>query len=269
MERYWNELKAHPAADNFPLMVSSDLESLAHDIKKSGQLFPIMLTNEETPRILDGRNRLRAFAFLANERKEKEKSGEQVGPQLEPWIETYKGELKPFDYVRAVNWERMHLNPSQRARLAVLMMPKAQEEARVRMESGRAADDPCKAAEVAGKLYNVSPRQVEKAARIQKEDPKAFEKLGEKNGSTVNSAYAKLPKKTKCEQRKQANSELMDALRDFFTALSTAQTKLRALKLEVRDVPSSLDSLERGRYLSYVINFEKELGLVMVKLQGR
>ncbi|MGB8014160.1 MAG: hypothetical protein WCF68_21290 [Terriglobales bacterium] len=184
----WSKLKAHPAADMFPLMGSGDLESLANNIRLSGQLFPITLTKDGL--ILDGRNRLAAYKRPALK-------------GLEPWILTYEGSLTPMDYVRSVNWERMHLNPSQRAQLAVLLLPEAQRKAAERQGkrndltsgSGDPNVENGRAVEVVAKQMGVSPAQVKRAARIQKENPAAAERIKE-GKSTVRTEHSKLPKKT-------------------------------------------------------------------------
>ena len=128
----WKTLVANPAADLFPRMLGSEVESLAQNIEKSGQLFPIILWKPDQS-ILDGRNRLAAFKL-------------PILDDVKPRIETYNGELKPLDYVRAVNLERMHLNLSERTRLAVLLLADAKREAKERQLSGK----PVAAGEVKG-----------------------------------------------------------------------------------------------------------------------
>jgi hypothetical protein len=180
----WQNLKAHPAADLFPRMVGSDLESLANSIKRNGQLFPIMRYKDGS--VLDGRNRLAAF-------------GLKVLSKVEPRIETYNGELSAVDYVRSVNWERMHLSQSQRTALAVLLLPEARRKAAEREKAGTLASADAtvgKAAEEVAAQMGVSSRQVERAVQIQKEAPEAFEKL-HTSETTVRAEHAKLPKKKK------------------------------------------------------------------------
>jgi len=197
-EMNWKTLTAHPAADMFPLMTASDVESLANNIRLNGQLFPITLT-KDGKQILDGRNRLRAYQQ----------------PQLagaEPWIETYKGSLTPVDYVRSVNWERMHLSQSQRTALAVLLLPDEKRKAAERQLAGKTLEstdakvETGRAAEVAAKKMNVSKRQVERLAAVQKEAPEAFEKVKE-GKSTVRAEHAKLPKKAKAAPKKIAEAD--------------------------------------------------------------
>lgn len=49
----WRNYKAHPAADIFPRMVGSDLESLAANISRNGQLFPVIVGKDGL--VWDGR----------------------------------------------------------------------------------------------------------------------------------------------------------------------------------------------------------------------
>jgi hypothetical protein len=209
----WKTLLAHPAADQFPLMCGMDLENLAGNILAKGQVFPIILTNEETPRILDGRNRLAAYRLL-----------EAQGVVRTPWIETYRGELSPEDYVQSVNWERMHLNPAQKAALGALMIEdqiiggQLKEEAKANQQAAlKKGDSPSaaisangKVADIVAKKLNISGDQVERAVRLKHENPEGFQKLKE-GTSTVNAEYTKLPKKgKKAEVKQEGDAKLLD-----------------------------------------------------------
>jgi ParB-like chromosome segregation protein Spo0J len=235
----WQNLKANPAADLFPRMVASDLESLANSIKRDGQKFPIILYKDGS--VLDGRNRLAAF-------------GLEVLSKVEPQIETYNGELSPVDYVRVVNWERMHLSPAQRTHLAVLLLPEAKRKAATREKAGTLASSDAtvgKAAEEVAEVVKVSSAQVERGARIQREAPEGFDKLGT-NETTVHAEYAKLPKKKRKTPRpmvemskpksedgqltiKQANNQL-EKLQEASTSLIGVEFVLRAADDFERDL---------------------------------
>lgn len=93
------ELKAHPAAELFPLMEGEDFSALLHDIKAHGQRDAIVVLGHE---ILDGRNRYRACQQL------------HIKPRLEEWDE--QGD--PIEYVVSKNLHRRHLSASQRAMIA-------------------------------------------------------------------------------------------------------------------------------------------------------
>lgn len=255
----WTKLQPHPAADKFPRMVASELESLANSIRLNGQLFPVMLTADGL--ILDGRNRLAAYSLAMME-------------GLEPWIETYSGSLTPNDYVRSVNWERMHLNPSQRASLAVLMLPKAKEEAKQRQ--GKRTDLTSasvdaevkngKATAIVSDLMKVSPAQVERAAAIQKKNPEAFERIKE-GKSTVRAEHAKLPPTDKKAAKKAADDTFTAALDKVFTALNSFNSGLQQLNLDLHDIPK-LEEAERSKYLESALRLQKQLNTLIRKLQG-
>jgi hypothetical protein len=271
----WTKLEAHAAANAFPRMVDSELQSLADDINTNGQIFPIVLTKEkpsrivngeevlgEPQKILDGRNRHAAYLML-----------KKRGIELEPRIETYEGALSPRDYVRSVNWERMHLSQAERIRIGVLMIPKAQAEARARQATGKAPEvEPDKvdavtvsgkASAVASKAVGVSPRTLERAARVKLEAPEAFEKITQ-GVSAVNTEYAKLsPKPSRRSQTKNEAEQMECALAEFFGVLTPALRQLKS-KLDVREVPASLDERKRGQYL----NTAMEVNAIIRKLQG-
>jgi hypothetical protein len=242
----WKNLKAHPAADMYPLMGKADLESLANNIRLTEQRFPVMLTPDGL--ILDGRNRIAAYKLPLLE-------------GLEPWIETYTGPLTPMDYVRSVNWERMHLSQSQRTALAVLLLPDARRKAAERELAGKKAlastDAPVGKAvnEVATKM-NVAPAQVERLAAVQKEAPEAFEKVKE-GKSTVRAEHAKLPKKTKTTPKKPAPP----------TTLDKVLKKIQQSHLLFLDVPaseySSLSDLDLDFYLDAFIDAQNALSRVV------
>lgn len=226
----WKTLEAHPAADQFPLMCGIDLKNLAGNIRAKGQVFPIILTNEEMPRILDGRNRLAAYRLL-----------EAQGVIKAPWIETYRGELSPEDYVQSVNWERMHLNGTQRAALAVLMKEgpfvgaQLKEEAKKRQgkrndltsASAEAKVKPNgRVSDLVAEKMNVSGAEVERADRIRKENPEGFQKLKD-GASTVRAEYSKLPKKQRTQETILSDDDIRRRFRE------KAEKELGKLMLKV------------------------------------
>lgn len=88
------ELKSHPAADIFPLMMGDEYDRLVKSISADGLEVPIMLHDGM---ILDGRNRYRAC--------------KEVG--AEPRSVEWKGDGSPADYVWRMNVHRRHLNEGQ------------------------------------------------------------------------------------------------------------------------------------------------------------
>lgn len=162
--------RSHPAARLFPMMSQAELSKLAEDIKKNGQLEPISLYGDL---ILDGRNRAAVCKMLG------------IAPmsvQVEP--------SSPVQYVMAKNLHRRHLTTGQRTRIAVEMVPMLEEEAKKRqgrrtdlIENKDTATSPpnggevMSAASVAAKAADVSPRTVERALRVRRQDPELYKKF--------------------------------------------------------------------------------------------
>lgn len=92
-------MKAHPAAELFPLIDGADFDALVADIRANGLREGVWLTSDGL--VLDGRNRIRAC--------------EAVG--IEPTFRTYEGD-DPVGFVLSLNLHRRHLNESQRAMVA-------------------------------------------------------------------------------------------------------------------------------------------------------
>lgn len=153
----------HPAASRFPLMSDAELDELAADIKARGLDNPILLHEGQ---VIDGRNRILACRRAG------------VFPTYKDW--DCRGG-SPVGFVLATNVKRRHLTESQRAMLAVELLPDFEAEAKQRQqralkkgdekpvgapvpERGTAAS---KAAEAAG----VSERYVKAAKAVAKKAP--------------------------------------------------------------------------------------------------
>jgi ParB-like chromosome segregation protein Spo0J len=106
-------LEFHPAANLFPLMEGDDFAALVADIAEHGQREPIVLHDGL---ILDGRNRYRACERLG------------LAPQYCQW----DGIGSPTAYVISLNLHRRHLTSSQRAVIALDVLPMLEAEARER-----------------------------------------------------------------------------------------------------------------------------------------
>ena len=89
------ELKAHPAADLFPMLDEKRLQELAEDISQAGQREAIRLFDGM---ILDGRNRYAACKKMG----------------IEPRFEQVDPSIDPFAYVWSLNGERRDLTADQR-----------------------------------------------------------------------------------------------------------------------------------------------------------
>ena len=115
MSRY----PVHPVAELFPLLEGDELTEMAESIGRHGLLHPIVL---HEGRIVDGRNRLRACELA------------HVEPSFTEW--TGKGD--PGDWIVATNLQRRHLNPSQRALIALELKKVYETQAQERMLAGTA-----------------------------------------------------------------------------------------------------------------------------------
>jgi len=149
-------MKAHPAAEIFPLLTSIDMANLAKSIREDGQKFPIIV---HEGLILDGRNRFRACQI----------SG------IDPWTEEWDGEGSPTAFVIAANLHRRHLDESQRGIVAGRATKMFEAEAAERQRESwknRGRDVPAnlpergEAREKAAALLNVSPRTAENGKRV-------------------------------------------------------------------------------------------------------
>jgi ParB-like chromosome segregation protein Spo0J len=111
-------MRAHPAADLFPLLPDDQLAELAQDIRVRGLVEPIVTVDVSgVTMILDGRNRYRACLVAG------------VEPRTIAWDGTGGS---PSGFVLAKNIHRRHLSPSQRAAIAVDLLPMLEAEARER-----------------------------------------------------------------------------------------------------------------------------------------
>ena len=106
------QLGPHPAAEFFPLMPAAEFDELRADIEANGQLEPIITCQGL---ILDGRHRARACQGLGLAVSSREWAGECGSP---------------LEYVLSHNLRRRHLTSSQRAMLALELLPELEERAR-------------------------------------------------------------------------------------------------------------------------------------------
>ncbi len=94
------ELKIHPVAALFALMVGDQFDAFVDDIRSNGLLEPITLHPDG--RILDGRNRYRAC----------------LEADRPPRFETWSGKGTIFDFVVSKNLSRRHLTTRERSDIA-------------------------------------------------------------------------------------------------------------------------------------------------------
>lgn len=173
-------MKAHPAAELFPLMTISELQELVEDMRAHGQTFPVVAYKGQ---ILDGRNRWLAC--------------EQLG--LTPWVTEYDGD-DPISFVISVNLKRRHLTGTQRAQVALKAVPLYEKAAKERQRNGGryfgnhpkpdkqlppALEEAAsgrhhgEAVEQAAKAMDVSPSYVASAKRIATQAPDLHQQVQE------------------------------------------------------------------------------------------
>ena len=111
----WHDLPFHPVANLFPLIDGPEFDALVSDIAANGLHEPIWLHSTDNT-IIDGRNRYRACLAAG------------VTPTFRRW--DGNGGLTQF--VLSLNLHRRHLTSSQRAAVAVEVLPWLEEEARTR-----------------------------------------------------------------------------------------------------------------------------------------
>ena len=147
----------------FPELPDWELRALADDIKEKGLLHPIVLYKGK---ILDGRNRHKACKLAG------------VKPRFAEW----KGKGSPLEWVVSENLIRRHLTSSQRAVLALDLLPLLEKEAARRQtlakKLAKVGDNgKGKASQVAAKLTKTNSTYIEKVKNLSKHAPELLEKV--------------------------------------------------------------------------------------------
>lgn len=160
-------LEFHSVANIFPMMTEAEFSSLKQDVTVNGLREPIWLYDGK---IIDGRNRYRAC----------------LETKTKPLFRKYEGtESALIDFVISLNLHRRHLTTSQRACLAVALMPELEQAAKESLSRKMSAikkgkvhtetksDSWQKAAEV----FNVSLGYISTARKIQTISQSIFEEV--------------------------------------------------------------------------------------------
>lgn len=157
-------MEFHPYANWFPLIDGEEFNALVEDIKEKGLLLPITTYEDK---ILDGRNRYRACV----------KAG------VEPRFKEYAGSA-PAGFVCSVNIRRRDLTSSQKAAIAVMMLPALEAEAKKRqgmrtdiVEIIPQSSFGDKSRDTAADMFDTNPRYVQDAKKIKQESPELLEKV--------------------------------------------------------------------------------------------
>ena len=160
-------LSLHPACKLFPKLGQEELRELADDIRANGLQNPIVLLDGK---ILDGRNRHAACKIA------------KVKPRFEEWT----GRSSPVEWVISQNLMRRHLTASQRAVVAIDLLPLLEKEAKQRQRKskgrGKKVAQECattngKASEAASRIVRSSARYVEMVKEINKQSPELVDRI--------------------------------------------------------------------------------------------
>lgn len=164
------KIEYHSVANIFPMMTEKELESLKQDISVNGLREPIWLFQEK---IIDGRNRY--IACL------------ETG--IKPVFRKYEGnENDLIDFVISLNLHRRHLNTSQKACLAVELLPelekRTKENLSKKMSAIRKGNTEVSAklqnlnsSQTASKIFGVSERYIFDAKKLLKESEVLFSEV--------------------------------------------------------------------------------------------
>lgn len=187
----------HEVANLFPLLAGDEYEALKRDIAENGLREAIWLHPDGS--IIDGRNRYRACQELG----------------VEPQCQTWPGEGSLVAFVVSLNLHRRHLNSSQRAVIALDMLPMLEAEAKERMVAGAVATNTGsqridypessigKATEQAAALLGTNRQYVADLKQLAKEDPEAVEQV-RSGEATVPEVKRKARRRKQEQQREQA-----------------------------------------------------------------
>jgi DNA (cytosine-5)-methyltransferase 1 len=159
----------HPACLLFPRMNEAELRALADNIKARGLDHDVIL---HEGKILDGRNRYLACEIAG----------------VEPTFVEWQGKGSPLEWVVGENLLRRHMSSSQRAVVALGLLPLLEEEAKERQRlspgRGKKVGKECptfspdgKASEIAARLTKTNENYVKAAKAIQAAAPELVERI--------------------------------------------------------------------------------------------
>lgn len=196
-------MKLHPACKLFPKLSNDDLRELADDIKANDLQNPIVLLDGK---ILDGRNRYAACKIA----------------KVEPRFVEWEGTGSPVEWVISQNLMRRHLSASQRAVIALDILPMLEKEAkeRQRLSAGRGRkvakngatfSSNGKSSEIAARITKANARYVESAKAIGKAAPELLKPIREGDLSLSDAKWVSdLPARDRKSLMAEANGDGLD-----------------------------------------------------------
>ena len=189
------DYQVHDIANIFPMMSSNEFESLKEDITANGLREPIYLYQNK---IIDGRNRFKAC----------------IAAGIKPEFRNYEGtEDGLMDFVISLNLHRRHLSTSQKACLAVEIMPGLEKRTKenlskkisaIKKNDKKALSElnSLNSSQTASKIFDVSERNIFSAKKLFKESEDLFNEVRNGNISlqqafrNLDSAKLQKPKNT-------------------------------------------------------------------------
>jgi hypothetical protein len=257
----------HPAAQLFPMMPDAELSELAEDIRKNGLLEPIILLGGM---VLDGRNRLSACRRAG----------------VEPRFEIAAEIASPTLYVVSKNIHRRHLTTSQRAAIAVEMLPMLADEAKARQREGgrRGGENKVMVSvpqpysnnepnelrgtsrDIAGRAVGVGGSSVERAAILQRDAPEEFERV-KKGEVTVGAAWREATERKNPANKRQLIIENA-AKQKMIVGMSQVRGLCRGLEeLSADTLRSGCSAQELKSWASAALECAKRLRAFAQKLK--
>lgn len=187
------KVSIHPAAKVVPEMTDVEYSELVASIKASGLLVAIELLDGK---VIDGRHRLKACREL------------DIDPHF---AEITLNGMTPGEYVWATNGIRRHLTASQKATVAVELLPGLKHkhpQGKHHPEKIPGEDNRERAAAIVG----VNPHYVSDAEKIKDESPELFDEI--KSGkTTISKAKKKLKDDAKAKEDKAAAAKAKKAIK--------------------------------------------------------
>lgn len=188
----------HPIASLIPPMSAEEYEALKADIRQNGQQEPIIIYENK---IIDGRHRYRACVELG----------------INPLVREWDGSGSLISLIYSLNVHRRHLTPSQRAALAVDLLPAIEaenEELRRKKisvsrknETSKIFDSSQRSDGQAADFVGANRQYVADAKAIKQQAPEKFEAI--RTGDlTIVEAKREIKEENR-EQRRQQNRELV------------------------------------------------------------
>jgi ParB-like chromosome segregation protein Spo0J len=236
-ERKVKELKIHPAHEGIPDIAEEPFKSLVASVKLNGVMEPVELLSKadaeardekNAESVLDGRQRIRAA-------KECELATVPAVYAVIP------AEMSTSEYVYLKAAQRRHLNPSQRAILAVTLKQWLEGQAGQGKKSQLLADLPegQTSRDRAGKFFAVSGRNITTAEKILAESPDLAEKV-RRGDMRLNKAIRELNREAGKTSKRTAYDNSLTAFKRLFSTWKDVKPSKKKLPEEAYNAINDL-----------------------------